>query len=142
MLKPLSPRQRKILEKLAEAVVPPGGPFALGAGDVGLADLVVDFVQNMGKQPWDALGGILWVVEFAPFLFNLRFSRFSKLPLEERVRFVEGLNNSRFLFKQGIALALRGFIAPPFYGLAQVAQAAGWTKGCYVKPPREIHAAR
>lgn len=88
-------QQRRVHDALLEALVPAGGPFPEGALTLSVGDEVAAFVAASGRSRMFQLG--LRLLDLSPFFMPpLRFRRFSRLPLLDRVRILEAWESSRF----------------------------------------------
>jgi hypothetical protein len=72
-----------LLNALAEAMVPRGGAFDLGGGDVGLPDRLRDMTRRLGYPTWP-LRLFLRFFDGLPLLFGFRLSRFSSFWLASK----------------------------------------------------------
>jgi hypothetical protein len=83
-----------VRDALLEALVPAGGPFPEGGSTPEVSAAIDEFVTASGRSGVFQLG--LRFLDLSPFLVPpLRFKRFSRLPLEDRVRLLEAWESSR-----------------------------------------------
>src|SRR5439155_1086976 len=62
----LSDAELRVLRAVAEALIPPGGPFPLGAGDVGTAERLARYLQRMAPETQGQVRLLLRAWEAAP----------------------------------------------------------------------------
>jgi len=126
---PLSPRLSKVLEDLAERIIPSGGPDYPGARDVGLPDKMLDMVAGFpGAMPGFKL--ILWMWELSPFFYTLKFRPFSRLSPEAQNEFLEGYEKSWFYFRRITLTLLKILFMARFYTDPHIQEKMGYTEGC------------
>lgn len=108
-----------VMQALLEAMVPPGGAFEEGAcaappdvdgegGARGLGAEIEAFVAGAGPRAPQALRLGLRLLDVSPFLLPpVRRRRFSRLPLDERVRLLEAWERSRLMPRRQAMHALK-----------------------------------
>jgi len=124
-------RTRKILEDLAERMIPSGGIDYPGARDIGLVDKVLVLADT--KIPMGVLGlkALAWYWELSPF-FWLRFKMLTKMSPEEQISYFESWENSRFMFRRWILLGLKAMFMGVFYNEPVIWEKIGYAPGnCY-----------
>ncbi len=113
-LRALTPQQYRTLSQLARALFPEGGAFPVGASDVDLARAFDAFLADEPDWNRKDLERALFLLEFGPVIFELRFRTFSRLSPEERLahfeRWAEG-----GLLRRRVATAFRKFLSMVFY---------------------------
>ena len=124
----LSPRLRKVLEDMAERIIPSGGPEYPGAREFNLPDKVIAMFQAFSGGMM-ALRGVLWAWELLP-LFFFKFRTFSGLAPEAQVKFLEGWEKSGFFLRRAALTGLRAMFMAPFYGDPEVHKKIGYADGC------------
>src|SRR5216684_2591038 len=90
----LSDAELHTLRALAEALIPPGGRFPLGAGDVGTAERVGRYLAGMAPETQRQVRLLLRAWEAAP-LASRHLRRFSRLAPAARDEWVERCLASR-----------------------------------------------
>ena len=68
----LSDAELRVLRAVAEALIPPGGPFPLGAGDVGTAERLARYLQGMAPETERQVRLLLRAWEAAPLASRRR----------------------------------------------------------------------
>jgi hypothetical protein len=125
----LSPRLRKVLEDMAERIIPSGGPDYPGARDVHLADQVIEMIQSFpGAMRGFRAALMLW--ELSPLFLSFRFRTFSRLSPEGQNHYLESWEKSRFFFRRAALTGLKGLFMVRFYGDARVHEKIGYREGC------------
>ena len=106
-LKFLDDKTYTIIKAFSERIIPQGGPFPEGAGDI---DVVEFFDSIVSAEPpeiqKDMRRGII-LLEHGTLPFKLRFRRFTKLPPEEQDDYLRGWENSRITLLRGV---FKGFV--------------------------------
>jgi len=124
----LSARSRKILEVLAERMIPSGGPDYPGSREFHLPDKVIAmFGAFSGGLP--ALRGVLWIWELLP-LFFLKFRTFTGLSDQAQIEFLEGWEKSGIFLRRAALTGLKAMFMAAFYGDPEVQKRIGFADGC------------
>ena len=114
-LRVLTAHEYRTMASLASALLPRGGPFALGAEDV---DLGRRFDGYLADEPaWaqtDAKAGLL-LLEMGPVLFDRRLSTFSELDAAERLAHFGTWGTSGLALRRQVAVGFRKFLSLVFY---------------------------
>jgi len=134
----LSPRLRKVLEDMAERLIPSGGPDYPGARDVHLADQIVEMINNL-RGVRSGFRALLWFLEISP-LFSLQFKTFSRLSPEGQNRFFESMEKSRLFFRRAGLTMLKGLFMVRFYADPRVLEKIHYAEGCLQPLERVIPA--
>ena len=124
-LRVLAPGEWQVLAAIADTVIPRGGPFPLGAADVGLAARIDAL---LAAQPAELAGGVrgaLLLLEYGAPLLAGRPARFSALGAEERAA-VFGALPGRFGLARRVYAGLRGLCLFAFYALPESWPAIGY----------------
>ncbi|MBI2891559.1 MAG: hypothetical protein HYY13_12345 [Nitrospirae bacterium] len=116
----------RILNALAEAMIPPGGAFDPGGADIGLPARVKEIARRLGYPSWP-LGVFLRLFDWFPLLFGFRFRRFSRLDPDSRRTFLACLEGSRGMVGTGVFLALKALVMPLFYSDPEVGRRIGYS---------------
>jgi hypothetical protein len=125
-------RTRKILEDLAERMIPSGGLDYPGARDIGLVDKLL---ARAGRYRFEvfALKAMAWLWEISP-LFHLKFKLLSQMNPQEQIQYFEGWENSRFMVKRYILIGLKAPFMAVFYNEPAIWEKIGFAPGnCYEK---------
>lgn len=123
---------RKILEDLAERMIPSGGPDYPGARDIGLADKLIGRTQKSWFRVL-ALKVLAWLWEISPLL-HFKPRLLSQMSPEEQIKYFETWENSRFLLKRYILVGLKALFMAVFYNELAIWEKIGFTPGdCYEK---------
>ncbi|MFO8058698.1 MAG: hypothetical protein R6V10_15535 [bacterium] len=132
----LSGPSRRMMESLAETIIPHEAPDRPGAADIGLVDLLLNWLSTF---PGGKTGFVLycWLWEFSPFL-SFKFSRLSRLPLEKRVKLLEKRERSRLYTLRMSFVLLKGLFMGGFYNQPRVWKHIGYDEGCISDPPNPI----
>ena len=110
-----SPAQLEILTQIAERMVDndqPGAPRVRDTDTVATIDALCGSLDPSITQPLPAL---LHVVDYAPFVFDLTFKRFTRMTPEEQDASLEGWMRSRYALRRMAFLALRNLSFLGYY---------------------------
>lgn len=113
-------REYRTLAALATTLLPSGGPFEIGAERLDLARAFDGFLAGEPPANVDNLRRALLLFELGPMLFERRWTTFSKLSAEERLRHYEAWSSSDTLLRRQVAIAFRKFMALVFYDTPEV----------------------
>src|SRR5207247_698433 len=125
----LSDAELRVLRALAEALIPPGGPFPLGAGDVGTAERLARYLQRMAPETQGQVRLLLRAWEAAP-LASRHLRRFSRLAPAARDAWVEHCLASRLPWRRIPLLLLKTLCLSAFCADPRVEAALGYGHGC------------
>lgn len=110
-----SPSELEILTQVVERMVAslePGAPRVRDTNAVGTIDALCGSLDPSITQP---LPTLLRAVDYAPFVFDLRFERFSRMTPSERDASLEGWMRSRFALRRMAFQALRNLSFLGYY---------------------------
>ncbi len=128
----ISPRTRKILEELAERIIPSGGPGYPGSQEVALVDRLLERMA-VNKLAVLGLKIVAWSWELSPILL-FRFKLFTKMGPDEQTRYLEGWENSRFMLRRYALFGLKAIFLASFYLQPQVWSKIGYEPGkCFAQ---------
>lgn len=127
---------RRTLASVADAFVPRGGAFPLGAIDVDLAGRIERFVAGSAPDLEGPLRGALLVVEWASPLLVGRFARFSSLDLDGRTACLDALVRSRFALARDAFAGLKQLVTFQFYAVDEVFPSVGYEGPWVQRRPR------
>jgi len=102
-----SPREREILAAVAERMVETGDPRAPALAETGALDTIDRACAELPPAVTELLPLALRLFEWWPFLFELRFRRFSDLAPEARDASLTGWMERRFAVRRTAFLGLR-----------------------------------
>jgi len=127
---------RKMMESLAATIIPSEGPERPGAEDIGLVDLLLDWLSTF---PGGRTGFVVycWMWEFFP-VFTFKFSRLSRLSEKKREDFLEKRERSRFYTVRMAFVLLKALFMAGFYNQRQVWEHIGYVEGCLSEPPLPV----
>lgn len=133
----VSGASRKVMEALAETIIPSQGPECPGAMDVGLVDLLMGWLKQLPGSPSGLFILMAWMWEFSP-IWSGRFARLSKLSPEERTHILEQWENSRFFVRRWSLLSTKVLLMAVFYSNPDIWPKLGCEPGCLSQPPNPI----
>src|SRR5437667_272267 len=125
----LSDAELHTLRAVAEALIPPGGRFPLGAGDVGTAERAGRYLAGMAPETQRQVRLLLRAWEAAP-LASRHLRRFSRLAPAARDEWVERCLASRLPWRRVPLLLLKTLCLSAFCADPRVEQALGYAHGC------------
>lgn len=121
--------QLATLAAVADAIIPRGGAFPLGAADVGVASRLNRYLAAFNPATRRQVGLLLAAWEFSPLL-SRHLKPFSRLSAAERERFVEEAARSRYPWRR-IPITILKQLCGFAYGAASAVEAAfGYTGTC------------
>jgi hypothetical protein len=125
-LRCLSRFEYRTVARLATALFPEGGAFAIGASRF---DLAKRFDQYLADEPDDVrseLKTALLLFEYGPVLFERRLVTFSHLDDAARLAHFDAWAGSTSLVRRKVALGLRKFLSLVFYDEPEVWPSIGY----------------
>src|SRR5438046_1641200 len=125
----LSDAELRVLRALAEALIPPGGPFPLGAGDVGTAERLARYLQRMAPETQGQVRLLLRAWEAAP-LASRHLLRLSRLAPAARDAWGERCLASRLPWRRIPLLLLKTLCLSAFCADPRVEAALGYGHEC------------
>ncbi len=128
--KKLGNRTLKILEDLAERIIPSGGPDYPGARDTALVERML---ERFGEFPIAVTGLKLfaWSWELAPLWF-FKFRLFTWMSPEQQTAFLESWEQSRLMLRRWTVLLTKGVFMAAFYNQPLVWEKIRYQTGkCY-----------
>jgi hypothetical protein len=124
-------RTRKILDDLAERMIPSGSIDYPGARDIGLVDKTLELAQTRIPMGVFMLKALAWLWELSPF-FWMRFKLLTKMAPEEQIEYLECWEKSRFMLRRWILLGLKAVFMAVFYNDPLIWEKIGYKTGkCY-----------
>lgn len=133
----VSDASRKVMEALAETIIPSQGPERPGAMDVDLVDLLMRWLKQLPGSPSWFFIMLAWMWEFSP-IWSGRIARLSKLSPEERTNILEQWEGSRFFVRRWSLLSTKVILMAVFYNNPDIWPKLGYEPGCLSQPPRPI----
>jgi choline dehydrogenase-like flavoprotein len=126
--------QLATLAAVADAIIPRGGAFPLGAADVGVASRLNRYLNAFSPATRRQVSLLLAAWEFSPLL-SRQVKPFSRLSAAERQRFVEEAARSRYPWRR-IPITILKQLCGFAYGAAPEVEAAfGFTHACVHEGP-------
>jgi len=123
-------RTRKILEDLAERMIPSGGLDYPGARDMGLVDKTLEVA---GKFPFGLPGLklVAWAWEFSPLLY-FKFRLLTQMSPKQQTAYFTSCENSRFMVRRYTLVGLKALFMAVFYNDPAICKKIGFCEGsCY-----------
>jgi hypothetical protein len=130
----VSPATRRVIEALADTIIPSGDPGRPGALDVNLCDPLLAW---LAKLPGATTAFLLacWCWEFSP-IWAGKFARFSRLSFEDRTWVLEGWEVSRLGARRWALFGLKLVFMSAFYNNPEIWPYIGYKEGCLTPPPK------
>jgi hypothetical protein len=122
----LSDHEYRTLRRLALALFPPGGAFAIGADRIDLARAFDAFLADEPEHNVRDLRRALTWLELGPVLYERRAATFSQLSEADRLAHFESWAASHDPLRRQVALALRKFMNLVFYDTPEVWSSIGY----------------
>ncbi len=128
-LQALHPSELPILDAVADAFVPSGGAFEIGAREVGLARRIDALAAGQGPEVVRGLRGALWLLELLGGPLAGRYGRFSTFSFADREAVLRALVSSRIAPARDVFAGLKQLCVFTFY-----CQDASWPATGYEGP--------
>jgi len=128
-LQPIGGRSRaeQCFAQVLEAMVPSGGPFDESATDLVRIEEIDSFLGDTGPLTPRTLRLGLLLLDASPYLLPpYRMRRFSRLPLQERVRLLEAWERSRLTPRRVLIHALKQLVMMHVYSRPEITAHLGY----------------
>ncbi len=122
-LKVLDQKLYNIARAIAEAIIPAGGAFEPGANEVDAALLFDHYIDRLSRIQFRFIKYILYMIQYTPLL--TKFKLFTRMSLGERIKYLQGWEESRVSSKRYIFITLKLLIMMPFYSDDRIQDAIG-----------------
>jgi choline dehydrogenase-like flavoprotein len=119
----------RALRAIADALVPVGGPFALGASDVGTAERLAGYLAGMPAATRAQIRLLLRAWDASP-LASRHARRFSRLAPADRRAWLERSAGSRAAWRRLPVVLLKTLCLSAFCADPRVEEALGYAHGC------------
>ncbi len=134
----LSAGSRRVMDSLADAMIPSGEPGRPGALDLNLVDNLMAWMDSLPiAGAARGLTLVCWVWEFSP-IWSGRLARFSSLSLEDRMSVLESWEHSRLAPRRLALFGLKALLMVAFYNNPETWPHIGYQEGCLSEPPNAI----
>ncbi len=114
-----SPAEREILTQIVERMVDSGDPGAPRVRETRTVETIDALCGSLDPSITQPLPALLRVVDWAPFVFEVRFARFTRMRPEEQDVSLEGWMRSRLALRRQAFLALRNLAFLGYYSQAE-----------------------
>ncbi len=133
----LSRRELAVLQRLADVLIPRGGPFPLGAADVDTADRLARYIGRFPRRTRTLLRLLLLWWEVSPLLSRYR-QPFSRLDATDREAYLHETYASRRPWLRLPLFWLRTLCLTAFTSDPRVEEALGFTHSCVDESPPRV----
>ncbi len=130
-LKVFDQKAYNIVRAIADTIIPPGGAFDVDPKAVDPVLLLDNYIDSLSALQLKAIRAIISTIEYAPMVTRLR--RFTKMSPGQRLRYLQGWENSRIFSKRNIFLLLKMLIMMSYYSDDAVAEAIQYHPECLIK---------
>lgn len=121
-----------ILDAVIGTLVPKGGAFQLGGRETSLQGDLWRYFGEMHVRGPVGLACLLRGLDYGPYIFGPRLQRFTRLSAQERARYLEGFEGSRFAVRRQLLAGLKLIAMLHFYDYPEVQRAVGYD-GAYLR---------
>ncbi len=123
---PLTAREKKTMQALAECILPVGGPHVFSHSDVNYVRFTEELLLSTPVQVWWFIHFNLWFIQYFSWLYIKRPALFSRLPFTDREFILASLSKSRSYFLRGIYLLTSSLFLITMYKDERVMRAIGY----------------
>lgn len=110
-----SATEREILTQIVERMVDSGDPRAPRVRDTRTVETIDALCSTLDPSITQPLPVLLRAVDWAPFVFDLRFARFTTMDAPDQDASIDGWMRSRFALRRQAFLALRNLAFIGYY---------------------------
>ncbi len=125
-------RAALILDAVVDTLMPSGGAFAAGGAQTPLASDLWEYFRRLHGQGVAGLALLLQAIEYGPYVFGPKRTRFSRLSPDDRERYLAAFEGSRFAPRRQIIASLKLIAMLHFYDYPEVQDAVGYD-GTYLR---------
>lgn len=122
---------RDVFMAVSEAMIPPGGAFPTGGGNVDLPGRLEKAVASFGRTMF-LLKLFFLFVDVLPILTFFSLKRFRSLDIEMREAFLARLQHSRWIGHRMLFAGLRALVMLIFYSTPEAEKDIGYSTECIV----------
>ncbi len=122
-------RSGPILDAVIDTLLPADGPFMLAGRDTALASDLWQYFSEMHVRGPLGLALLLGALEYGPFLFGPRRTRFTRLSPLEREHYLAGFEQSRLAVRRQLIAGLKLIVMLHFYDYPEARAAVGYDGG-------------
>ncbi len=119
-----------ILHAITDTIIPPGGAFDVDSEVVDPVLLFDNYIDSMCKLQLKTIKTIIYVIEYTPMVTRLK--KFTKMSSEQRLKYLQGWENSRISSKRNLFLLIKMLILMAFYSNDAVANAINYHPECLI----------
>ncbi len=120
-----------IVHAITETMIPRGGAFDVDPEIVDPVLLFDNYIDGMSRLQLKAIKVLIYTIEYAPMITRLK--RFTKMSQEQRLKYLQGWENSRIFSKRNVFLMIKMLILMSFYSDDAVADAIHYHPECLIK---------
>jgi hypothetical protein len=121
-----------ILEAVVDTLVPIDGAFPLGGAQTPLGRDLTDYCAALNVHGLLGFALLLRTLDYGPYLFGPRRTRFTRLSVREREQYLAGFEKSRIGVRRQLIASLKLIAFLHFYDYPQAQQAVGYD-GTYLR---------
>lgn len=131
----IGPRLGRIIEAVAEQLVPVGGKLGLGVRDTdGFRDLA-RYLRDVDPGARLGLKALFIIFDLAPCVFIGRLARFVNLSPQEKELYLTDWAASRVYFRRMVLVLLKTLIGMGYYNDPKVLARIGFAQPCGERKP-------
>lgn len=125
-LKILGNKTYAIVCAIGEALLPQGGDIPLSHIEARVPQFVDEYMANLPAMMRNLIFALFFLMEHAAYLFAFTTHRLSDLPVEKRVAYLDGWENSRIYYRRMAFMSLRAIYGMAYLGCPDVEKAIGY----------------
>lgn len=126
----LSDDEIAFFDAAAEAFFPPGNVVGVNGREASVAKGLDRLISGLSPRVHRVLHAVVTLIDSYPILALHGMTRFTLLPLEERIAILKGFDASPLEAKRGMANLLRVLVATFVFERADAKAAIGFRGGC------------
>ncbi len=130
-LKVFDQKLYKIVHAITDTIIPPGGAFDVDPNVVDPVQLFDNYIDSMSTLQLKAIKAVIYTIEYMPMATRLK--RFTSMTPDQRLKYLQGWENSRIFSKRNIFLVIKMLVLMSFYSDDTVADAIHYHPECLIK---------
>ncbi len=122
----LTRKEYGFVHAVADTLFPKGGAIEISGEEARVSHYIDDYLCKSPALQRILMKALFFLMEHATVITFAGITRFSRLPMAKRVKYLEGWEFSRFYFRRIAFLSLRALIAMAYFACPEVEKAIGY----------------
>jgi len=125
-IKTLGRKSYAVVRAIGEALLPPGGAIPISAEEANVPEFIDNYVATVPKLTGRLMLMLFFLMEHATYFFAFTTRRLSEMDVEERIKYLEGWEDSSLYPRRLAFTGLRAIYGMAYLGHPEVEAAMGF----------------